>query len=277
MTGSISTERAFSLPAFEGLRLIRRYWIEQPELEIGQIILLIEKLEADGKNLDLQASAYLATIVGTDCSIEGKEFYQECIKAILEKHQPIWARLMRAGRKRFVRKLDDNDQDIFAAAGLMDERPDPIVVNWWDGIGGQSRLLTDKEKMLQAREAELLSIKHEENLLEQQKIELRPQWPGLDDNYAGYDVLSYEKTEHGVVNKMIEVKSTNVSPIKFFVTKNEWKQAQKSGSAYIFHVWNMKANPPELHVKTVEQVEPHIPSDNGNGEWSSASIPLGSG
>ena len=276
MTNAISTERAFSLPAFEGLRLIRRYWIERPEMEVDQIILLIEKLEADGKNLDLQASAYLATIVSTDCSIEGKEFYQECIKAILEKHQPIWARLMRAGRKRFVRKLDDNDQDIFAAAGLMDERPDPIVVNWWDSIGGQSRLLTDKEKMLQAREAELLSIKHEEKLLDQQQIELRPQWPGLDDNYAGYDVLSYEKTDLGVVNKMIEVKSTNVSPIKFFVTKNEWTQAQKSGSAYLFHVWNMKANPPELHIRTVEQVKPHIPSDNGNGEWCSASIPLGS-
>jgi len=73
---------------------------------------------------------------------------------------------------------------------------------------------------------------------------------------------------------MIEVKSTVASPLRFFLSRNEWNTADKIGKTYFFHVWDLAVNPPSLHIRTVEQIRPHIPSDNKNGKWSNAEIPL---
>lgn len=94
-------------------------------------------------------------------------------------------------------------------------------------------------------------------------------------NTAGYDVLSYDKNEFGLVNKLIEVKSTIASPLRFYITRNEWNKAHKSGDKYHFYIWDMKHDEPILHVKTVADIEPHIPQDNEKGKWDRAVIPVG--
>ena len=274
MTVVISTERVFSLPCFEGLRLLRKYRTIHPELRISDLLQLIDNVEADARSLDMEASIYLSELVEKDCPLEGHAFYQVCIKGVLLKHQPIWARLMRQGRQRFVKKLDRNDQDIFAAAGLM-ESPTPLpVVTWWDSVSGFARLLTENEKMEQGRAAEILSLEHERKHLRNIGVNLEPEWPGFDDNFAGYDVLSYERSNGGITNRLIEVKSTTISPMRFFVTSNEWRKALQAADAYIFHIWDMKAAKPVLHIRTVAEVAPHIPSNNGKGIWMNAQVPV---
>jgi len=119
MSTMISTERLFALPCFEGLRLYRHYSAIYPDLSVNDLLSLIDKVEADGHTLDMEASVYLSTLVEPECPLDGHGFYQACIKGVLVKHQPIWAKLMRQGRSRFVKRLDINDQDVFAAAGLM--------------------------------------------------------------------------------------------------------------------------------------------------------------
>lgn len=275
MITKVSTERLFSLPSFEGLKLIRTYAAKQPTLNVEQIVELIEKIDSDGLSLDLQASSYLHTLVAEDCPMSGLPFYQECIKTIVIRHQPIWSKMMRAGRRRFVKTLNQDDQDVFGAAGLMIDPPPMDVVKWWDDVAGHARLKIDIEKMEQAREAELLSIHYETKRLTKIGIEKVPFWTGLDDNYAGYDVLSYDCREGEVVSIMIEVKSTIASPLRFYLTRNEWNQALKVGDAYFFHIWDMAKSSPELHIRTVDQIHPHIPSDNEKGSWSSVLIPLG--
>ena len=191
------------------------------------------------------------------------------------RHQPIWAKAMRQGRKRFVASLKKNEQDVFAAAGLMKDPPDAAVVFWWDDVAGHARLIVDGEKMQQGREAEQLTIELEIKRLAQLGINKLPIWSGLDDNFAGYDVLSYDIGPDGEFNRLIEVKSTVASPLRFNVTRNEWKKATDAGDAYIFHVWDMAQEPPKLHVRTVAQVAPHIPKNNENGEWTNALVPVG--
>ena len=100
-------------------------------------------------------------------------------------------------------------------------------------------------------------------------------WVGLDDNTAGYDVLSYELGVPENTNLLIEVKSTVASALRFYVTRNEWNQALKLKDAYFFHVWDLQKDPAILYVRTVAEVEPHIPTDNKNDKWSNAQIPLG--
>lgn len=275
MTGAISTERLFSLSAFEGFKLFRVYASKQPELSDQEIVQLIERVDPDGDSLDLEAGVYLGSLLGSDCPMDGSTFYQTCIKVVVVQHQPLWAKTMRAGRKRFVSSLSQDDQDIFKAAGLLGDPPSIDVVRWWDDVAGHARLITDIAKMEQARESEILTIEHERKRLASEGISREPEWPGLDNNYAGYDVLSFQKSSHGLSNIMIEVKSTTASPLRFFLTRNEWQQAQKIGDAYIFHVWDMAKDPPELYVRTVNQVAAHIPTDSGKGQWSNVAIPLG--
>lgn len=277
MSNAISTERLFTLPSFEGLKLIRTYSAKHPDTDIVELIELIEKIDPDGYSLDLEASAYLHVLVETDCSLDNPYFYQLCIKTLIVEHQPLWAKSMRQGRKRFVQTLNQNDQDVFIAAGLMNDPPSSNVVAWWDSVSGYARLITDIQKMDQARSAERLSLDHEWSRLACIGIAREPVWLGLDDNFAGYDVLSYDFLGNEIVNKMIEVKSTTASPLRFIVTRHEWNQALKIGSAYIFHVWDMTKTPPVLYVRTAEQVAAHIPVDQQDGKWGAAEIPIGRG
>jgi hypothetical protein len=172
-------------------------------------------------------------------------------------------------------KLDEDDHSIFESAGLLVNPPDADVVEWWDTIGHEVKLKTDLEKMAQARTAEKLSWDEEKKRLLDIGIETDPVWVGLDDNTAGYDILSYEPGNPENTNKLIEVKSTVSSPLRFYVTRNEWERSLKSKDTYFFHVWDMQKNPPICYVRTVAQVEPHIPTDNDRGKWSNAEIPIG--
>lgn len=274
MTMLISTERLLSLPCFEGLRLFRKYKFSHPDLLIPDLLALIDTVEADAHTLDMEASVYLSELVEIECPLDGHIFYQACIKGVLLKHQPMWAKLMRQGRARFIKRLDANDQDVFAAAGLM-TNPTPLhVVSWWDAVSGFARLITDQEKMEQGRAAEILTLEYERHRLKDIGITLEPEWPGFDDNFAGYDVLSYDHGPSGIKNRLIEVKSTTLSPMRFIVTRNEWNKAEKAGEAYHFHVWDMNQNPPVLHLRTVAEIAPHIPQDNGKGSWKNADIPI---
>jgi hypothetical protein len=274
MKAVFPTERVFALSAFEGVRLIRTYAARQPDVAIEQLLTMIEHIEADAANLDLQASVYLHGLVEASCPLDGTGFYQACISAVVIKHQPTWCKAMRQGRRRFLDSLDPNDRDVFAASGIAREPPDFAVVTWWDGVTGYARLLTDLEKMEQAREAEALTLVHERERLKALGIDKAPEWKGLDDNFAGYDVLSYDRGEFAPINRMIEVKSTTASPLRFIVTRHEWEQAEKFGPAYIFHVWDMQKTPPVLYERTSVQIAIHVPSDNEKGKWKTAEIPL---
>ncbi len=277
MSDPNSFERIFSLPSFEGLRLFRKYKLEHPTLPTDDLIELIENVEADAHNLDMESSAFLSQIVGMDCPLEGREFYQECIKAVLLKHRPIWAKLMFQGRRRFLGKLNSNDQDIFHAAGLMESSPSRYVVTWWDTISGYARLYTDQEKLERGREAEILSLEFERARLKKLGIMRDPEWPGLEDNYAGYDVLSYEfGTDGNIINKLIEVKSTMLSPLRFILTRHEWITAEMAGPAYTFHIWDMNQTPPILHIRDHSDITPHIPEDKGKGKWRNTEVPVSS-
>jgi hypothetical protein len=151
------------------------------------------------------------------------------------------------------------------------------VVTWWDAVAGHALLMGDQAKMEQGRIAELMTIDYGRQGSNAIGIDKEPEWPSFDDNSAGYDVLSYDHGASGLQNLMIEVKSTSVSPIQFYLTRNEWNQAEKKGDAYIFHVWDMKNDPLALHVLTVAEVAPHIPSDNGKGKWSNLVVSIGGG
>lgn len=274
MNHTISGNRIFSLSCFEGFRLLRKYMQENPFLPIVDLLALIESVEADAHSLDMEASTHLSKLVEMDCPLDGHVFYQTCIKSVVLNHRPIWSKGMAGGLRRFIKGLDSNDHDVFAAAGLMETPISYDVLTWWDDISGFARLLSNQEKMKQARDAELLTLKYEQKRLKGLGIQKKPEWPGLDDNFAGYDVLSYDLAGTNIKNRMIEVKSTIQSPMRIIVTSNEWEKAEKFGDTYFFYIWEMRLATPRLHIRAATDIACHVPLNNGMGKWKTSEIPI---
>jgi hypothetical protein len=273
--GGITFARIFSMPAFEGLRVLRIYADKHPKLALPELVALIVKLEPDGSAFDLEAAVKLCALIDGALPNDGIPFYRGCMAAVLVQHQPIWLRILTQGRARFLQKLGRDEYSLFRQAELLDDEPDEIVVAWWDRVSGLVRLEGDWVRQERARRAERLTIETEKKRLNEIGIALRPKWVGLDDNTAGYDVLSYEKGTPDPVNKLIEVKSTIASPLRFILTRNEWNKAKEVGAAYCFHIWDLAREPPVLYLKTVDQVAPHVPADLEKGKWKTVEIPVG--
>ena len=85
----------------------------------------------------------------------------------------------------------------------------------------RTRSQSDLEKMRQARIAELLSLDCEQVRLDKLGIDRRAVWMSIDDNWAGYDILSYDLEPTGITSSMIEVKSTIASPLRYCLSRNE--------------------------------------------------------
>ena len=94
----------------------------------------------------------------------------------------------------------------------------------------------------------------------------------IEDNTAGYDIQSFDPGTEGPVARLIEVKSTIASPLRFWLTRNEWETAKKFGAAYSFHIWDLQG--PQLHERTANEILPHIPTDNERGRWANVEYPI---
>lgn len=272
-------DRLFTISAFEGLRLMRAAIAAVPEVTIDTCPDALIAHSPQAKDYDLEAAKELHPLVAVGATHENVLFYRECILAVLLLKMPAFAKLMTLGRGRFIKRIKGDEyrdiRSVFREAKLLEDPPSGDDISWWDTVQGRVRLNFDQERLERARYAESLSLASEQAKLVALGIEKAPVWMAIDDNTVGYDVLSYRLTPTGEINLLIEVKSTIASPLRFIVTRNEWDNADQVGEAYLFHVWDMDKNPPILHVRTVEEIRPHIPVDNAKGKWKAAEIPIG--
>lgn len=255
--------------------MVRSFLEVNPSLDFAAAVQIIKEIEADAHSFDFEAAAEIDLILNKSVPNEGVNFYRACIEALLIRSEHTWARIMTLGRARFTSKLPRDQLSVFRQAGLLMDPPDDSVVAWWTETLGEVRYEMDKAKMTRARYAERLTIKYETERLRRLGFDIRPKWMAIEDNTVGYDVLSYEPTQYGLSNSLIEVKSTISSPLRFIITRNEWGEAQRYGDVYRFHIWDLAQEPPILYVRSVAQVAPHIPDDNLDGRWQNAAIPVG--
>lgn len=244
-----------------------------------QAIEVLKAISADLASLDFDSALELDSVVSMQTPLDVPHyFYRACLSDLIVSQRLGWARIITLGRGRFLRQLERDEQQCFRAAQLTDDPPTPDVVQWWDILSGNMRREYDRGRLERARKAEWHTMQHEIQRLEKLGITQQPRWIAIDDNTAGYDILSYDVMEgENPRNRLIEVKSTTASPLRFYVTRNEWEQAIKFGDAYHFHVWDMSVTPPRLYERTVSQVRPHIPEDQASGKWATAEIRVGSG
>lgn len=270
----LSFSRIFAVSAFEALRLLRVTQVDHPSATELEIIEIIQQTRADGAANDFEAALHLNAYVPVAApAADTAIFYRLCIEGLITAMRPVWIRTIPYGRQFFVQKLERDEAQCFHAAGLMEDIPQEDVVDWWDRIGGGARQFGELEKVARSRTAERMSLEFETKRLAKLGIDKQPKWIGFDDNRAGYDILSYDLGADGPVARLLEVKSTIASPLRFYVTRNEWEKCAKAGAAYHFHIWDMKTG--NLFQKAATDIAPHIPNDNGRGKWSNVEIRVG--
>ncbi len=259
--------------AFEGLRVLRRWRPDHVGLSFSELATLIRAVDPDAAGYDYDAALHLDPLVRVAAPVDDATgFYQHCIEAAIPAFRPVWGRVITLGRKKFVHKLSRDESQCFRIAGLLEDPPTDSIIAWWDRVAALARLQADQARLERAREAERLSLAHESARLVKLGIAARAVWMSIEDNTAGYDIQSFDIGVDGPVNRLIEVKSTIVSPLRFRITRTEWEIARKFGNSYYFHIWDMQSR--QLHERTVPDILPHIPTDNQRGRWENAEIPV---
>lgn len=191
------------------------------------------------------------------------------LEDLILNFNPTWASLLSKGRAEAKNFLPTDALQCFKECGLFDDLTDDLI-KFWDKLSLAYRNYSQIRMTEIGRLGEKLSFDYESK-----RTGKPPLWQSIESNLAGFDILSVIDTSNTQKLK-IEVKTTtsNLSYAKFHISKNEWNTAQVSIN-YVFHLWHIE-KAPTLYVISTDQINNHIPSDNGNGDWESVEIPFSS-
>lgn len=261
-------DRILAMSAFEAAYLIRTFRDKNPELSTPDLIATVRSVRADFYPHDYDAGADIEGRISPKLITPLEAFFTAAIEAIIADRSPVWARLAPAGRNHVLQAIGVNGVQCLRSAGLLGS--DTRATDWWDALATLNRGERDARLLAQGREGERLSLAYENAHLQKEGISRAPEWVAIDDNTVGYDILSYAWHEGNLVNRLIEVKTTQAHPPRMILSRNEWKTAEQYGAAFEFHLWNITNE--TLTIYSVEQIKRHIPTDNGNGKWESVEI-----
>jgi Domain of unknown function (DUF3883) len=188
------------------------------------------------------------------------------------RFQPFWAKISFLGRDRVRAVLSDGPAQCLRYAGLLGPI-DESVRQWWDELAAHFRAEQSQRLLEIGRRGEQLSFQLETETLQRLGISEVPVWISIEDNTAGYDILSHRRSEAGLLSKLfIEVKATTTTEHVFILTRHEWEVAAQAGSNFRFHFWYLPM--PAVWIATVEDVAIHIPTDHGSGSWDKVTLNL---
>jgi Domain of unknown function (DUF3883) len=186
-----------------------------------------------------------------------------------------WVKLLPLGRAHVATYLrDTNILQCFEAAGLFLDPIDTEGLRWWLRMQDFARALESSARTEIGMRGEQLTLRNEQAKLSAAgRADLQPKWRSLEDNTLGYDVESFEIEEGGVAKLFIEVKASDTSPLRFFVSRRQWQIATSMARRYRFHVWNLSSE--ALLTLTPHEMSAHIPLDQGHGLWQRVEVVIG--
>jgi hypothetical protein len=257
-----------------GLRL-RAHLEKHRDITINDAIRQLRAGPVFLSNLDYESAATIGRDDGLSIFCVSSDRTEELRETILKmaiKLKPFWAKVSPLGRERVCAVTSADLIQCLRYAGLLDS-VEPSVWRWWDQLAGIFRT-ADSQRLLQiGREGEGLSLEYEKKTLRTMGIPNEPKWVSLEDNLAGYDIMSYRAQENGAIGKaFIEVKATTTQEKIYWISRREWNVALANRASYLFHFWLIPSQ--FLHVASVDEMEAHIPSDRGWGTWNEVRLDL---
>lgn len=192
---------------------------------------------------------------------------RQAILDYIDIEEPFWLQTANFGRAKLLRFAGPAIGQVFLEAGLTGGCSDDVV-EFWDALAARARGQKNDRLLAIGRDGERLTIAREKA-----RTGRTPKWVSLDSNEDGYDVLSTVGREDSR-QLSIEVKATTIGITgSFHLTANEWDRAV-SFPCHTFHLWDLTRSEPSLAVLSCLDVEPHIPINQGHGNWESVEIPI---
>lgn len=201
-------------------------------------------------------------------SVDYKQALLIQLEDLILHFNPVWASLLPRGRTDARNFLPPDALQCFKESGLFDDLTDDLV-KFWDKLTLAYRNYSQKKLTEIGRTGEKLSFAYEKA-----RTGVDPVWQAVESNAAGFDLLSVVSRE-SQTRLQIEVKSTT-SSLNYgtlHITRNEWNTAVSSLN-YLFHLWHIGGSENRLFEVRVEQMQEHIPSNNGDGQWETVEIPF---
>lgn len=197
--------------------------------------------------------------------------YESMLRQALLDHidtaRPPWVQCATYGRSQVMAFAGSGVAQVMVEAGLANGYGDDVVA-FWDELAARARGLRDASLSRIGRKGERLTISHETA-----RTGREPKWVAINNNSDGYDVLSIVG-DGDSRSLSIEVKTTTQGRAgSFHLTRNEWEMAQVR-VFHVFHLWDVKSQPPRLAKLSVEDMAEHVPVDSGAGAWESVAIPF---
>jgi hypothetical protein len=197
----------FRMSALSATIGIRRYINDHPEADVASAAISVRRLDADMAANDFESALEIHGLLPAEVTFDNPtKDIRATLGHLIAKHRPWWTKAVPHGRERFATMINRDEAQCFRAAGLLDEPASDEVVAWWDELAQVVRAEINNQLLLQGREAERLSLAHERERLASLAIAREPRWVSIEDNSAGYDILSYSVGSVEPTNRLIEVK-----------------------------------------------------------------------
>lgn len=180
-----------------------------------------------------------------------------------------WKQFSHRGRKWVLERLSPNELQSFKAAGLTVSEMSDHIRDWWDCLAaGVKPYSLD----FGFREWEKRSFERERKRLTSEGCPMPCQWVALEDNFIGYDILTYQKTVSGWQKHYVEVKSSETGIFRFYLSYREAAIAIRFPDNYSLHFWEAKSE--TLSELSGRDLLAHLPVDQGQGKWQEVLITL---
>lgn len=268
------TPSVFRISVIDGALNIREHRLRHGDVSLDRTVRHLRAGPSDVASYDYDTAVRLGATVGWDAfCVEGSRQHRlrETLGELLRRMRPHWAVASFRGRRRVVDSLSVDQVQCLEVAGLLSSPPTDDVVAWWDRIGRFFRGLYEQNRAEVGRAGERLTLEHEKSRLRAENISKQPTRVSIDDEWKGYDVLSYRRRIDGsIVEVQIEVKASRYSPAEVYLTRPEWDYGQEHVDTYFFYVWNLDSE--ELREITALEVGLDIPADGASGEWQSLRV-----
>jgi uncharacterized membrane protein len=255
--------------AVEGWRAVTRQLAANPHESVVMAVARL-KVSYATAGLDYAEAQTILEAVGP-----AKESAIASYQVLIEYEavlRPAWLSVLPHGRRALGDALSADARECFRRAGTFDDQPAVEVVAFLDRLANVARASANLPLIESGRHAERLSFELERarcaDILGAPAVE----WVALDDNSAGYDILSSRLVDGRATPKLVEVKSCRGRPLRFIITRNEWDTACRHQEAYVVHFWDVNAE--RLHELSWGDLQPHMPIDQGDARWDSATLRL---
>ena len=202
-------------------------------------------------------------------SLSGYEpMLRQALLDYVDVERPAWIQNAVFGRMKVIAFAGSQIGQVFIEAGLADQTDDSSV-SFWDTMAAMARGQRNSRLTAIGRQGERLTIVHEEN-----RTGRKPKWVAIDNNEDGYDVLSIVALDDQR-SLSIEVKTSTMGRLgSLHISRNEWERTVETEN-HVFHLWSIQANcEPSLAVISPQEMQSHIPDDQGSGKWESVEIPF---